>query len=166
MKGSLFPRSTAMVSGLMMMLAPLWMAHGQHLDSKPSLPGATGAQVHPQTSAVLLEPREKPAARPSWLMSSVQVGKVAVPAPSLVLVGAGAVAGGVGSFFGLQSRSRYQSARDSIVQDQRGILHGEAVRSAQKANVLFGTATVLALSAVVTAWIAKSDESSHVGVSR
>ena len=162
MKGNPFRRSTALVVGLTLMLAPLWMAHGQQPAASGTLPGerlVLSPSVH--GGRLLLALPEKPDARPAWLTSSVQVGKISVPTPSLALVGAAAIAGGVGSVFGLKSRSQIQDMRDATLWDDKLARHGEAVRSAQTANVLFGTAALLALSAGVTAWIANSGGSSH-----
>jgi hypothetical protein len=98
------------------------------------------------------EQPEKPQGRPSWLASSVQMGRVSVPTPALVLAGAGAIAGGAGSFFGVKSRDQLQQARDASFRDEMVTRHGEAVGNARAANILFGTAMALATSAVVT-WV-------------
>jgi tetratricopeptide (TPR) repeat protein len=105
-----------------------------------------------RTPAVRLEPSELRDEQPSWLKSSIQVGTVSVPTPSLALVVAGALAGGVGGVFGLQSRDHLQAARDTSFRDEMVSRHGEAVGSARNANILFGTAAVLTTGAIVT-WL-------------
>jgi tetratricopeptide (TPR) repeat protein len=119
----------------------------------------------PETAALVLVPAEKPEARPSWLRSSVHMGRVSVPIPSLALIGAGAAAGGMGGFFGLQSRDQIQAARDATFRDEMVAHHGEAVGSARKANILFGAAAVLGTSAIVT-WLVAGSEGSEREVSR
>lgn len=105
-----------------------------------------------ETPELVLDPSQTQEASSSWWGSSVRVATVAVPVPSLVLVGAGAVAGGVGGFFGLQSRDQVQAARDASFRDEMVARHGEAVGSARKANILFGAAAVLGTTAIVT-WL-------------
>jgi tetratricopeptide (TPR) repeat protein len=126
-------------------------------DAAPVERDAAPAHAHPETPAVLLEPPDIRDVQPSWLKSSVQVGDVSVPTPSLALAVAGALAGGVGCFFGLQSRNHLQAARDTAFRDEMVLRHGEAVGSARNANILFGTAAVLTTSAVVTWFITREE---------
>jgi tetratricopeptide (TPR) repeat protein len=121
---------------------------------------------HPETPAVVLEPPEPRDVQPSWLKSSVYVGNVSVPTPSLALAVAGALAGGVGGFFGLQSRGHLQAARDTAFRDEMVSRHGEAVGSARNANLLFGTAAVLTTGAIVTWWVTGGGEPSQGEVAR
>ena len=165
MNGYSTRRSTTLVVGLTLMLAPLWMAHGQQLAA-PSLASSERLMLSPSTHGghLLLSLPEKPDVRPAWLMSSLQVGKLRVPAPSVAMVGAAAIAGGVGCIFGLQSRSQIQDMHSATVWGDKVARHGEALKSAQKANLLFGTAALLTLGAVVTGWTSSSGGSSHVEV--
>jgi hypothetical protein len=121
---------------------------------------------HLETPAVLLEPPETRDLQPSWLKSSVYVGNVSVPAPSLALVVAGALAGGMGGFFGLQSRGHLQAARDTAFRDEMVSHHGEAVGNARNANFLFGTAAVLTTSAIINWWVTSGGEPSAGEVAR
>ncbi|NMO20954.1 tetratricopeptide repeat protein [Pyxidicoccus fallax] len=68
----------------------------------------------------------------------------------LVLLGAGVVAGGLGGYFGLQSRGNIEDARGATsMQSQSG--HLEDARSqALIANVLFGAALTAAAGAAIT----------------
>ncbi|WP_309891541.1 tetratricopeptide repeat protein [Archangium sp.] len=124
------------------------------------------AQEPPRTPVVRLEPSELRDEQPSWLKSSIQVGTVSVPTPSLALVVAGALAGGVGGAFGLQSRDHLQAARDTSFRDEMVSRHGEAVGSARNANILLGTAAVLTTGAVVTWLVASAGERSQNEVAR
>jgi tetratricopeptide (TPR) repeat protein len=131
------------------------------VEALPATPEDASATDHPEAPTALLTPPEKPDTRPSWLTSSVRMGSVSVPTPTLALVGAGAVAGGVGGFFGVQSRDRLQTARDATFRDEMVARHGEAVASARTANILFGTAAVLTTSALVTWLLSESAEGAH-----
>jgi len=68
----------------------------------------------------------------------------------LVFLGAGAVAGGAASFFGLQSASSVRSALNADFYDQRTSRLKEADDQAFIANILFGTASAAALGALAT----------------
>ncbi|QRO01914.1 hypothetical protein JRI60_24300 [Archangium violaceum] len=115
---------------------------------------ATSSTDRPETPSVELVPdREQ---RP-WLPSSVRMGSVSVPTPSLALLGAGVIAGGVGGFFGLRSRGQIQEARDASYQQPLAARRDEALGSARVANVLFGAAGLLATGAVVT-WLLSGGE--------
>jgi len=120
----------------------------------------------PRTPAILLKPTETRDAQPSWLKSSILVGKVSVPTPSLALTAAGVLAGGLGGFFGLQSRDQLQAARNTPFRDEMVSRHGDAVGSARNANLLFGTAAVLTTGAVVTWLVTHGGEASQGEVAR
>ncbi|WP_255441948.1 tetratricopeptide repeat protein [Corallococcus sp. Z5C101001] len=73
-----------------------------------------------------------------------------LPSVALVLLGTGVVAGGVGSYFGLQSRSNVRAARDAeLTQDANRSLE-DARPQALVANILFGAAIAAAAGAVTT----------------
>ncbi|WPB80133.1 hypothetical protein KYC5002_13435 [Archangium violaceum] len=103
----------------------------------------------PVGPTVLLPSGAPPEASPSWLNTRVSLGKVSVPTPTLVLLGSGAIAGGVGGIFGLQSRSQVQAIREAAFRDEMVARHGEAVSTARVANVLFGVAGLLGTSAAI-----------------
>ncbi|MCP3136946.1 hypothetical protein [Pyxidicoccus xibeiensis] len=84
-----------------------------------------------------------------------------VPVVSLVLLGAGVAAGGVGTVFGLSSRSQLEDARLAPQERQLEDLHGKAQSSATTANILFGTAGLAAAGAVVT-WLLMGDSEAPV----
>jgi hypothetical protein len=73
-----------------------------------------------------------------------------VPTPVAGLAGGGLVAAGVGGVFGLLSRTDLDAARKAPLRDEMVLRHGHAVGNARVANILFGTAGVLATSALVT----------------
>jgi tetratricopeptide (TPR) repeat protein len=68
----------------------------------------------------------------------------------LVLLGAGVAAAGVGTYFGLDSRSQESAARDARFQGQAAARLDDARGSARWANILFGTAGLAATGALVT----------------
>ncbi len=126
---------------------------------KPSEPVARAEPPRPtdRPEAPQVERVPEPEPRP-WMPSSVRMGSVSVPTPSLALLGAGVVAGGVGGFFGLRSRGQLQDARDANYQMDSAAHRAEAQGSARVANVLFGAAGVLATGAVVTWWMSGGEE--------
>jgi tetratricopeptide (TPR) repeat protein len=77
----------------------------------------------------------------------------------LALLGAGVVAGGVGSYFGLQSKGNIQNARDSDPGDQQSAYLDQARGQALAANILFGVAATAAAGAVITWFTGK--ETAH-----
>jgi hypothetical protein len=68
----------------------------------------------------------------------------------LVLLGAGVAAAGVGTYFGLDSRSQETAARDARFQGEAAARLDDARGSARLANILFGTAGLAATGALVT----------------
>ncbi|MBZ4417061.1 tetratricopeptide repeat protein [Myxococcus sp. RHST-1-4] len=68
----------------------------------------------------------------------------------LVLLGAGVVAGGVGGYFGLQSRGNIQDARETFRMEARSSHLEEARSQALVANILFGAAITAAAGAAFT----------------
>lgn len=68
----------------------------------------------------------------------------------LALMGAGVVAGGVGSYFGLRSQGNIQDARESADINKQ-LIHLDTARGqALAANILFGVAVTAAAGAVIT----------------
>ncbi|WP_228557827.1 tetratricopeptide repeat protein [Myxococcus sp. AB056] len=117
--------------------------------------------------------QDRPVLEPEGAASAVATPSPAAPTPSLLtsaepelvahestglrirplpvaLLGAGVLAGGIGSYLGLRSRSDIQSARDTFsVNEQMG--HLDAARGkALGANILFGVAATAAAGAVIT----------------
>jgi tetratricopeptide (TPR) repeat protein len=83
----------------------------------------------------------------------------------VVLLGAGVVAGGVGSYFGLRSQGNIQDAREAnLVNDQAAHLD-EARGQALAANILFGVAVTAAAGAVIT-WLTANETAQAEEVSR
>jgi len=68
----------------------------------------------------------------------------------ITLMGATAVAGGAAGFFGLQSRTNIQFAREAAFYDERVSRLREAEQQAFFANLLFGTAGAAAMGALAT----------------
>ncbi|QQR46830.1 tetratricopeptide repeat protein [Myxococcus xanthus] len=117
--------------------------------------------------------QDRPVLEPEGTASAVATLSPAAPTPSLItsaepelmahestglrirplpvaLLGAGVLAGGIGSYLGLRSRSDIQSARDTFsIDEQMG--HLDAARGkALGANILFGVAATAAAGAVIT----------------
>ena len=79
----------------------------------------------------------------------------------LVLLGAGAAAGGAGTVFGLSSRNRIEEARLADDDNELRRLQGKAQSGATTANILFGTAGLAAAGALVT-WLLMGDSEARV----
>ncbi|AKQ67576.1 TPR domain protein [Myxococcus hansupus] len=79
----------------------------------------------------------------------------------MALLGAGVVAGGVGSYFGLRSRSNIQSAREALFVDEQARYLDSARGQALGANVLFGIAVTAAVGAVTTYLLTDENSSSR-----
>lgn len=121
----------------------------------PETSGTPTAKTDP-TETPPVKPNPVPP-HPPWMPPRVRVGSLSVPTPSVGLLGAGVLAGGVGGFFGLRSRGQFQDARNASYQVDMANHHSGAVSSARTANVLFGAAGVLATGALVT-WLLAGDE--------
>ncbi|MCE9668580.1 hypothetical protein LY474_12225 [Myxococcus stipitatus] len=94
---------------------------------------------------------------PGWAPSAKQgrglvLAGRRVPLLSMVLLGTGVAAGGVGTVFGLSSRSHVTEARATETIKDLEAQQSKAQSSATTANVLFGTAAVAAVGAVTT-WL-------------
>jgi hypothetical protein len=140
----------------------------QAAQSDASARGHGGEEIptdRPELQEQVLTPTSTPEPRP-WLATPVQLGPMVVPKPTLALLGAGVVAGGVGSYFGLRSRGQLQGAHAVDFHDEMGARRAEGVRSARAANVLFGTAGVFVTSACLW-WLFSSEEGKDMsGVGR
>lgn len=121
-------------------------------SDRPEQPRAPVLTPAPPPASPLLEPTvEAPRGR-----------SVTVP---LVLLGAGAAAAGVGSYFGLTSRGQVSSARASLHQDE-ALAHLDGARgNARLANILFGTAGLAATGALVTYLLTPGDSTPEAEVS-
>ncbi|WP_426750788.1 tetratricopeptide repeat protein [Myxococcus sp. Y35] len=80
----------------------------------------------------------------------------------MALLGAGVLAGGLGSYFGLRSRSSIQSARDAIYVTEKSRHLDSAQGQALGANILFGIAATAAAGAVIT-WFLGDEDASERG---
>ncbi|MFE8603178.1 hypothetical protein [Archangium violaceum] len=100
-------------------------------------PGLTTANVEPQPQTPAYVP-------------SASTAKTSARVLPLVFLGAGAVAGGAASFFGLQSSTSVRSALNAEYYDQRVARLKSAEDQAFIANLLFGTASAAALGALAT----------------
>ncbi|ATB38533.1 hypothetical protein CYFUS_003968 [Cystobacter fuscus] len=87
------------------------------------------------------------------------------PVLPLALLGAGAVLGGVGGYFGLQSRGNVSNAREAAFYSDRRAHLDSARGQALVANVLLGAAVTAAAGAAVTWFLADRTPSSRVEVS-
>jgi hypothetical protein len=114
-------------------------------------PEPPSAEDRPVQSPGLVAQVEPPPPAPAYVPSANEErssgpGKV-LP---LTLMGATAVAGGAAGFFGLQSRTNVQFAREAAFYDERVSRLKEAEQQAFIANILFGTASAAALGALAT----------------
>jgi hypothetical protein len=98
----------------------------------------------PGLTSSVAPPPQVPAYVPS---ASAQSGPRVLP---MVFLGAGAVAGGAASFFGLQAALNIESARSANYYDVRTAHLKSAEDQAFIANILFGTASAAALGALAT----------------
>lgn len=106
-------------------------------------PTATGTPA-PADKPALLPPEPTPP--PAYVQTDKPSGRVAVL--PLALLGTGAVAGGVATFFGLQARSSIASAERSPIYGKRVEKLDEAEGQALAANILFGTASATIVGAL------------------
>ncbi|WP_375768605.1 hypothetical protein NR798_44155 [Archangium gephyra] len=123
----------------------------------------TPAEGSPEPAATAQAPADRPVQSPG-LTARVEppprapayVPSASTPPPSgprvlpLLFLGAGAVAGGAASFFGLQSSANLRSAIDADYYDVRASQLKAAEGNALIANILFGTASAAALGAIAT----------------
>jgi len=80
-----------------------------------------------------------------------------IPITPVILAGVGVAAAGVGTVFGLQSRSAVSDARRAQFQDETRTQLEEARSSARIANVLFGAAGLAATGALVSWWVSRGE---------
>lgn len=127
-------------------------------EDRPVLPPQDAAEVAsspppPVNPAPLTELRGT-AVPPKFAGLRVQ------PVP-LALLGVGVAAGGVGTFFGLRSRSSIQNAREALYAEDQ-VRHLDSARGqALGANVLFGIAVTAAVGAVTTYLLMDENASSR-----
>lgn len=117
-------------------------------DASSGLPAA----LTPTEQATALSPVEAQGTVATSSASWRRIGGRQVPLASLVLLGAGIVATGTGTVFGVSSQGQLADAREARFHEQLVEHHGRAQRSARTANVLFGTAGIAAAGALVT-WL-------------
>jgi hypothetical protein len=126
--------------------------------SAPSMsPSSTLATDRPEQSPPgpgTLVPSATPSAP---LISTASDAKLRLPTVPLALAGASLLAGGLGTYFGLHSRSQLAAARQSFYEDEAAARISQAQGSARTANLLLGTAGVAAAGALVT-WFLLSGE--------
>lgn len=89
-----------------------------------------------------------------------------VPVVPLVLLGAGVVAAGAGTGFGLASRSQVDAAWSAHYQSEVISHQARARSSARTANILFGTAGAAAVGALVSWLLMPSPVASSSGETR
>jgi tetratricopeptide (TPR) repeat protein len=86
-----------------------------------------------------------------------------IPMAPVILAGVGVAAAGVGTVFGLQSRSGVNDARRAQFQDETRSQLDQARSSARIANVLFGAAGIAVTGALVTWWTSRGDGAGDQG---
>lgn len=91
---------------------------------------------------------------PVEVTQPVVVGTKPTPVLPFLFLGAGAIAGGVGAYFGIMSQESITSARNEPFQQAASAHLGRAQNDATIANILFGTAGALGLGALISgiAW--------------
>ncbi|WP_163989001.1 hypothetical protein [Pyxidicoccus caerfyrddinensis] len=120
-------------------------------DAPRAVPDAQLAQTRPSPVLVPSAPMAEADVRPAR----------STPVLPIALLGAGAVLGGAGGYFGLKSRSNVNAARDDDFHDDR-VSHLDSARGqALAANVLLGAAVTAAAGAAVT-WLLTRDTPSSL----
>jgi len=139
------------------------------VDPSPEPPGPKPEEKKPPQVAGTDRPEKAPeppkleapvAPPPPSYVPTVEAGERSrVPVVPLALAGVGVVAAGVGTVFGLQSRSNLQEVEDRFAggrfpaQSEASAVRAQlddARGQARVANVLFGTAAVAVTGAIVT----------------
>ena len=87
---------------------------------------------------------------PPDITKPVVVGAKPTPVWPFVFLGAGALAGGLGAYFGIISQENVTSARNEPFQMMANQHLRDAQNNALVANILFGTAGAMALGALLT----------------
>ncbi|NOK15893.1 hypothetical protein [Corallococcus carmarthensis] len=105
-----------------------------------------------------LEPTPPPALAPPAAQAEVGRSR-SLPVLPLALLGGGVVLGGLGGYFGLQSRGNVNSARDDAFYSDRTAHLDSARGQALAANVLLGAAVTAATGAAIT-WLLTGDSPS------
>ncbi|REG29903.1 hypothetical protein ATI61_107600 [Archangium gephyra] len=118
--------------------------------TSPQAPVATAPADRPVQSPGLTPSVESPPQAPAYVPSASTRTASGPRVLPLVFLGAGAVAGGAASLFGLQASLSIQSARDANYHDVRTFHLKSAGDQAFIANLLFGTASAAALGALAT----------------
>ncbi|RKH63164.1 hypothetical protein [Corallococcus aberystwythensis] len=108
--------------------------------------------------AILPEPSPAPGLVPPLAKPEVRRTH-SMPVLSLALLSGGVVLGGIGGYFGLQSRSNVSAARDDAFYSDRAAHLDSARGQALAANVLLGAAVTAAAGAAV-AWLLAGDSPS------
>jgi tetratricopeptide (TPR) repeat protein len=137
----------------------------RHPEARPAPPKLAPPKLAPPQDAPVRPPEKpKPVVQvappaPSPAVQPVRLEQRARPVPvlPLTLLGAGVVAGGIGTYFGLQSGNQVQAARDAEAHDARVQHLGDARNQARVANILFGVAGAVAAGAVIT-FFTRADE--------
>jgi hypothetical protein len=116
---------------------------------RPVQPAPTDTPVATDTPApadqpALLPPQPTPP--PAYVQTDKPSGRTSVL--PLALLATGAVAGGAATFFGLQATTNIASAQDSTLYGERVEKLNTAGSQALVANILFGTASAAAVSAL------------------
>jgi len=127
--------------------------------ARPSTVGPGQVEVPPSDSQALVDRSELVPIHPeedSRLLVAESSWTRRVPRVSMVLLGLGVAAGGVGTYYGLSSQRRLSEARGAQFLDEATRRHAQARRGATRANILFGTAGLAAAGAVVT-WLFMGD---------
>ncbi|MCP3163752.1 tetratricopeptide repeat protein [Myxococcus qinghaiensis] len=124
------------------------------LSDRPERP----AQEVPELALVPLHPTEATELR----LEPTSDSRSRLRPISMVLAGAGLVAGGVGSYFGLRSQGNIQDARASAVVDTQNKHLDSARGQALAANVLFGVAVTSVAGAVITYFTGSTPENEEV----
>ncbi|MCY1082615.1 hypothetical protein [Archangium lansingense] len=128
--------------------------------SSTQTPAATAQAPadRPVQSPGLTSSVEPPPQAPAYVPTASTERSSGRPVLPLVFLGAGALAGGAASFFGLQSATNVRFALEADYYDQRTSRLKSAEDQALIANILFGTASAAALGALATFLIPGSSD--------
>lgn len=106
---------------------------------------------------IVVQPDGTAGRQPDFIPGSQKKVERGLPVAPIVLGGIAVAAGGVGAFFGLQSKSQLQQAQGAQFQDETVRLRNSAADSALIANIAFAAAAAAGIGALVTAFVGSGD---------
>lgn len=132
-------------------------AKKQPAPSAPAAPQSPGLATDRPQRNPLQPSRSTPSDPAPVLTPTVEATTRRVPVVPLALLGAGAVAGGLGTYFGVSANQQLGDARVEPFRDDALRKFDQAHGTARTANLLFGTAGLALAGAVVTWFLMPGD---------